>query len=158
MPTVLGAAGGGRFTPSTPTVTHHTATGQFIITNYDSLLGYNISVNSGTYSLSNNIITLSNADSTATIFAVSPKGIQSITNAVAIRKSYTYYSVHVNRTECGPGPNCSSSACGESGWGEHWDTSPEGWSINPHCSKTLWYKNSTPNGYSDSYGEWWYAA
>lgn len=158
MVAILGSAGGGRFTPDKPTVTHHTAKGQFVISNYDSSLTYNISVTAGTVTRSGNIITLSNANAIATISSVSPKGASSSGNATAEVKAYTYYTVHYNRAQCGPGPNCSAAACGESGWGEHWDTSPEGWSINPHCSKNESFKNSTPSGYTDSYGEWWKVA
>lgn len=145
------AAGGMGFVPSKPTLTHAASTGQFTITNYDAALTYVLSATAGTPTRSGPTLSLSNANSIGTVKARGPKGLTDSAGGTAERKAYTYYSVHENVGECGPGPDCSCHP----GYGPHWDTDPQLGSVNPHCSRDVSYKNSTPSGYTDSYSEWW---
>jgi hypothetical protein len=148
--------------PAKPTLTHHTTTGQFRITNYDSTLIYNLSVTSGTATRSADIITLSNANSICIVTAKLTKGVNNSPSATAERKAYTFYVESVNSYQhdwinatpgaCegylnyGTGPNGASGyACLDTGYNcQHTDI------INR--------KNSTPSGYTDSYNEWWKVA
>ena len=86
---VAAAAGAGRTPPAKLTLTHYTATGQFQITNYSSLLTYTLSVTAGTATRSTDIITMSNPDSVCTVTARGPKSLSDSAAATAERKTYT---------------------------------------------------------------------
>jgi hypothetical protein len=157
VPIITAAATGGRFVPNKAQL-QHTGTGTFRITNYDPNFSYSLSVDSGSISRSGDTISLSATTSNATVIASSPKGGVASAGTCG-RKPYSYtadtrWTAHQNAAECGPGPDCSCLP----GWGPHWDTSPEGWSINAHCSRDI-YGGSAPAlinepGYSNNHGEW----
>lgn len=152
MVAILGSAGGGKFTPDKPVITHHTTKGQFIITNYDPSYTYTITVNTGTVTRSTDILTLSNENSIATVFCTSPRGIAS-SNATAERKKYTATqgAADVSYVHAPPAhgvsiPNVIGGRwlyCAEFPW--------------PECGhqEGPMIKASTPSGYTDSYSEWW---
>lgn len=142
------AASGGRFVPDKPSLTHGTATGKFTIQNYDASFTYTLS----TGSRSGNTITLATSGTVVcTVTAKSLKGTVNSSAGSAERRDRSGYNVHENRSECGPGPECSCHP----GFGAHWDTDPQLGSVNPHCSRDTWYWNSPPSGFTDSYSEWW---
>lgn len=155
---VAAAAAGGRFTPPQPTLTH-SGNGVFVISPYDSRLDYTLS--NGSAQRSGNQVTLPSSSMSTDIVAVNPKGRIESTPRFLERKPFAYtpdtrYTVHENRGECGPGPDCSCHP----GWGPHWDTNNLGQSVNAHCSRDVQYGSApqliseTGNGYTSSNGEW----
>lgn len=156
-------AAGGRVVPSKPTLNHHTTTGQFVITDYNSSYTYSASVTAGTITwVSASVISLSNANSIATITARLPKSISNSSPATAERKAYTY-SMSITNSYQHDWINGTPGACeGYSNWG----TGPAGASgyacldtgYNCQHSDAINVKNSTPSGYTDSYNEWWKVA
>jgi hypothetical protein len=87
------AASSGRYVNAKPAITYNT-TGVFNITNNDATANYSSfsSVTSGTLSFgsNNSTVTLSGADSVATITNRSAKGVTSAPTALAERKTFTY--------------------------------------------------------------------
>lgn len=159
VPIITAAATGGRFDP-TKVQLQHSGAGRFTILNYDPNLTYSLSVNSGSITRSGNLVTLSAGTSNGSVVASSPKGGIGPAGTCG-RKQYSFtpdtrWTAHENRAECGPGPDCSCHP----GWGPHWDTSPEGWSVNAHCSRDVSYGSApqliseTGNGYANNHGEW----
>ena len=151
---IAGSSSGGRFTPEKPILAHGTQTGDFIISNYDPSLIYNISVNSGTITRNGSVISLSNSDCICTIYASPPKGIILSSPATAERKSYTYSSGQncVNNCQPNGGPSGPNSCwCGS--------LNPQGDLCCGGCygqtCSSFNIKNATPSGYTDSYNEWW---
>ena len=127
------AAGGGRFTPSTPTMSY-TGTGTFSITNYDPNLTYNITVNTGTATRTGSTITLNNATMEATITASPPKGGVNSGSVLIGRAAYQYVT------------QCSTCASGS-------PDIPGFWILQPYtcCSTVL---ASAPSGYVNGSSEW----
>lgn len=151
---VSAAAGAGRFVPDKPELNHHTTSGQFIITNYDSRLTYVIS--SGTRS--NDIITLGTSGTVSCdVLAYSPKGVVGSSTANCERRSYTYYTYQCGTTpgNCSYLPNCAD--CGGCAGCTNCANPSGGLCIfctggDPiYCTA----KNATPAGFTDSYNEWW---
>lgn len=146
----------GRAVADKPILDHHTATGQFVITNYDANLTYNTSVNSGSVSfISASVISLSSADSICTITARLPKSISNSASATAERKTYTTTPTNVDVSyihglpqhgviNYGGAPGTRWTYCLEAPYGGEC----------PHQEGTN-IKNATPSGYTDSYNEWW---
>lgn len=97
MPIIAGiggaAAGGGRYVNPKPTVTYN-STGVFNITNNDATANYSgvSTVNSGglTFSPTNSTVSLSSANSIATIQNRSIKGVTNSPSTLAERKSFTF--------------------------------------------------------------------
>lgn len=87
------AAGGGRYTNPKPTITYNSA-GVFNITNADSTANYSSysSVTAGSLSFGsgNGTVTLSNANSVATVQNRSVKGLTNSPSTLAERKSFSY--------------------------------------------------------------------
>lgn len=87
------AASGGRYINPKPTVTYN-STGIFNITNNDSTANYSsyssVTAGSLTFSPTNNTVTLSNANSIATVGNRSVKGVTTSPTTLAERKSFTY--------------------------------------------------------------------
>lgn len=153
------AAGGGRFIPIKPVISH-TSYGNFLIVNYDSNINYSITVNSGNSSRVNNNISLSSTDVTATIIASSAKGGVS-QSTLFERKSYTYY--YTQSQSCTPNCRIAYQLPG-GGYSCQGDGSPGadgsiccGGSAGSTCTTVTNgpYKNSTPVGYTDDNSEWW---
>lgn len=133
MTNVLGSAGGGKFTPAKPVLTYNSK-GKFNIVGYESSYTYTLSVTAGTATRSGSVVTLSNADSTCTVIAVSPRGLSS-TSSTFQRKSptYTYY----NCVYKDPG-----SMCNPGQWrGDY------GWTV-ACCDVSSNYPSSPPSGFS----------
>jgi hypothetical protein len=84
----------GRYVNSAPTITYNAFPGIFNITNADSTANYSSysTVTAGTLSFgpSNSTVTLSNADTTATVTNRSAKGVTSAPSTLAERKSFSY--------------------------------------------------------------------
>jgi hypothetical protein len=100
------SSSGGRIVNPKPTMTYNT-TGIFNITNVDATANYSSwsSVTSGTLTFSSPVstVTLSAADSIATIGNRSVKGVATSPTTLAERKSFTYTYVAV--------PNPATGAC-----------------------------------------------
>lgn len=150
--------------PSTPAFTY-VSTGKFQIAGYTPSHTYAFTLVTGTGAATLNtatgVVTLSSTDARFSVTAKSVRQITSAASGYVERKAYTWtadtrYTVHQNTSECGPGPDCSCHP----GWGPHWDTSPEGWSINAHCSRDVEYGSApalidqTGSGYINGVNEW----
>mgnify|MGYP006283942623 CR=1 FL=1 len=89
-----GSASSGRYVNPKPTITYNAFPGVFNITNADATANYsaNSSVTGGSLSFAsgNASVTLSNADTTATIANKSAKGVTASPSTLAERKSFTY--------------------------------------------------------------------
>ena len=150
------AAGGGRAIAVKPTLTHHTSTGQFRITNYDAAFTYNLSVNAGTATRSSDIITLSAADSVCTVTARLPKSVSDSTAATAERKEYdaTQGAADVSFIHAPPEHGISIPNVIGARWLYCTQFAPPLEGECGHQEGTM-VKAGTPAGYTDSYGEWW---
>lgn len=159
--------------PAAPIMDHHTATGQFIITNYNSSLVYTATLvsGSGTASLntSTGVYTLSGANSRFSVTAAYGAGATQSTADFMERKAYTYTPVTTCTDNCAsayfwpagncPGPNCCNAFNNCWGGGVDGNCAADGTiccggSRGQTCTTTN-VKNATPAGYTDSYGEWW---
>lgn len=84
---------GGRYVNPKPTITYNTA-GVFNITNADSVANYSsvstVTTGSLTFGSGNSTVSLSNANSVATVQNRSVKGVTSSPSTLAERKSFTY--------------------------------------------------------------------
>lgn len=93
--TSIGAAStsGGRYINPKPTITYN-STGVFNITNADSVANYSsvstVTAGALTFGSGNATVTLSNANSIATVQNRSVKGVTNSPSALAERKSFTY--------------------------------------------------------------------
>lgn len=144
------AAAGGRVSSTKPTITHHTNTGQFVISDYDASFQYVVTVSNGTVSRSGNIITVGDATATASIYYINGKVVSAVTTAA--RAPYTY---HQEYGQTGweywwPPPYDGAESCGTWSNGDPWCRRPTyGWNT---------IKDAPPSGYTDSYGEYWKVA
>lgn len=158
MPSLVGFAGAasaGRVVPAKPTLTHHTITGQFQITNYDANLTYNLSVTAGTATRSGDIITLSNANSVCTVTARRPKSVSDSAAATCERKAITqsYNTPNGGGEGVGYYFTTNGDSCAPPVWVFE-DLSGNG--SGPFiCRKYELGDDPTPSGYTKSYGEWW---
>lgn len=98
--TIAGAAGG-RVAATKPTLAYN-AVGQFRITNYNPSLTYTITCTVGTASRSDDIVTMTNTNSIATITSSSPKSVAASAPSTYERKAYSYYFTQGYR--CCPSP------------------------------------------------------
>lgn len=131
------AAAGGRFIPSVPTLSY-TTTGTFSITNYDSSLIYNITVNTGTATRTGSTITLNNATMEATITASPPKGGVQSASVIIGRSAYQYTTTTV----------CSTCASGS-------PDIPGFWILQPYtCCSNVTTLVPAPANYVDGTNEW----
>lgn len=154
---IAAPSGAGRVSPAKPTLTHYTTTGQFQITNYDANLTYTLSVTAGTATRSDDIITMSNANSICTVTATGPKSLEASTAATAERKAYTYsFNVtggyYHNTPADGYAPNFGQGPDGSSTYFcQQVGSDPNGCYHEQGTNQ----KAATPSGYTDSYNEWW---
>lgn len=146
-------AGGGRVVPAKPTLTHHTTTGQFRITNYDASLTYTLSVTAGTATRSGDIITMSNANSVCTVTARLPKSVSSSAAATAERKAYTAVQGGADVSYIHGLPADGVNIPGTIG--ARWLYCTEGQPGEAQHQEGPMVKGSLPSGYTDSYSEWW---
>ncbi len=164
--------------PDAPIMNHHTSTGQFIITNYNSSLVYTATLvtGSGTATLNTGtgVFTLSSANARFSVTAGYASTAPQSSADFMERKSYIYTNDPICSDNCASAynypdpnnncyqqghPNCcnSSNSC----WGSGVDgncaadgTICCGGSRGQTCNNN-YVKNATPSGYTDSYGEWW---
>lgn len=159
-------AGGGRITPATPTLSYAgsgtTDNGKFTITNYDA--SYTYTVSGGT--LSGSTLTVTSATGSATISAITPKGLSSSASRTAYRHAADQTSVAF--TQCyNPCGNCRTdvnphtwscgcgSGCNDAGGGQWGDCICRGpgysyWN-NYGTSGYTW----SGSNYTNGSGEWW---
>lgn len=150
-------AAAGRFQPENPTIIHGPSTGQFVISNYNAQYQYQIS----TGTRSGNTISLDTSQIVSTnVTAASPKGGPPYSGSSFIeRRPYTYSwgktgeepgsgecSYLPNCADCGNCPQCANCGAGSGG-------------LCIYCPGPVptygWIKDSTPPGFTDSFGEWW---
>jgi hypothetical protein len=116
------AAGGGRYINVKPTMTYNTYPGVFNITNADSTANYSSfsSVNTGSLSFGsgNSTVTLSNANSVATVLNRSVKGVTSSPSTLAERKQFSY--TYVTAPPPATGTCYNYSAPGGTRYGGYW--------------------------------------
>lgn len=139
-----------------PTFTQ-SAAGSFTISNYNSLYTYTATVTAGTVTISGSSVTLSNANSVATVNVSYARAVPATPGTVE-RKAYTYTTPEYDQSY-NPNGDLNTNVNPNS-W-----TCPPGWTagggawgvgicrIYPGTT----YKDSTPSGYTDSNGEWWKA-
>lgn len=165
--TTLGSA------PSAPIMDHHTATGQFIITNYNASLVYTATNISGggtaTLNTTTGVYTVSSATSRWSVSAAYAVGAPQSAVDYMERKAYTYSYVQTGCSPncrgiccgCGPTVNCSNccpqlggcGCCGDGSCGADGCICCGG---SAGCTPTYGnVKDATPSGYNDSYSEWW---
>jgi hypothetical protein len=141
-----GAASSGRYVNVKPTITYNT-TGVFNITNNDSTANYSSysSVTAGTLSFgaNNATVTLSSADSTATVINRSAKGVTSSPSTLAERKSFSYTYVSAPPPATGTCYNYSSPG------GTRYGTTWMAFYGSPYT-----YLNPAP-GYTQAPSEWY---
>lgn len=145
--------------PAAPVMDHHTATGQFIITNYDSSLVYTATLVSGTGSATLNtstgVYTLSGANSRFSVTAGYAASAPQSDADFMERKAYTCTTTF-NYYEH-PYINATPGACHGAGAGVcpgSWTVCTDSGGFCGHNDLTA-TKNATPSGYTDSYNEWW---
>lgn len=150
MPIIAGiggaAAGGGRYVNPKPTITYN-STGVFNITNNDATANYSgvSSVTAGglTFSPTNSTVSLSNANSVATIQNRSIKGVTNSPSTLAERKSFTYTYVVTPPPATGTCYNYSAPG------GTRYGTSWMAFYGSPYT-----YLNPAP-GYTKAPSEWY---
>lgn len=159
--------------PAAPIMNHHTSTGQFVITNYNSTLAYTATLvsGSGTASLntSTGVYTLSATPArfsiTAGYAAAAPQSAQAFMD----RRPYTFTNVTTctdncraiccncfngaSCSGCGPCPG-ANNGCDGDGYCASDGCICCGGSVGQTCTTTS-VKNATPAGYTDSFNEWW---
>jgi hypothetical protein len=136
-----------------PTVTHHTVTGQFRITNYLSTNTYTVG---GSATRSTDIITVTSSNGTGNVTSKAPgKSLVASSATTCERKAYTCAQNFSNSTQH-DWINATPGAC-------HGDTAPCPGS-GVYCTDTTYNcqhadltrtKDGLPSGYTDSYSEWW---
>lgn len=132
-------AGGGRYTPTQPTLDHGATRGTYKILNYTANDQYAVSLGSRV----TDTVTLSGAGTeTSTVTATPPKGGVAGTSKSFERRDYTYY---YGVTGSNPGGPCDYlPGCG----GLCIYCAPG----NPNYGP---FQNAAPPGFTDSYSEWW---
>lgn len=131
---VAAAAAGGRgIVPVKPTATH-TGTGQFTLgAEYSGDNVYTVTASAGTATRSGNVVSLSNANSVATITAKSAKGVTGSSSLSVERRAITFTTVVLDSYETFTGcpPNYNFSDFGAQGtfcilYGSNEDSPPAG--------------------------------
>jgi len=161
--------------PAAPIMDHHTTIGQFVVTNYDSNLAYTPTFisGSGTATLIDSVNGVFSLSSTDARFSISSGYSQaSPQSAVGYmeRKKYTTHPEPVYVDNCAPayswpsgncpGPNCCNAYNNCWGGGVDGNCGADGTICcgGSRGQSIVGYndvKNGTPEGYTDSYGEWW---
>lgn len=140
------AAGGGRYINPKPTITYN-STGVFNITNADSTANYSsyssVTAGSLTFGSGNGTVTLSNANSVATVQNRSVKGLTNSPSTLAERKSFTYTYVVTPPPATGTCYNYSSPG------GTRYGTTWMAFYGSPYT-----YLNPAP-GYTQAPSEWY---
>jgi hypothetical protein len=136
--TIGATSGAGRYTPNKPSISHGASKSVFVIDNYVAAESYSLSQGSRT----DNTISLATSGTvSSTVSSIAPKPGSSSPTTVIDRMDYTY-TTYISGY--GPGPCNYLPGCGY---------------ICIYCSpgppQYTTYQNSTPSGYTDSYGEWW---
>jgi hypothetical protein len=167
-------AGGGRVALDKPTLSH-TNTGQFTIGNYNASYLYSASVTAGTATVAGSVLTMSNANSVATLYATYGKATS--TSILAERKSITYNQPVNNPYPCGTHQcNCTTGwgSCGCGTCGGYPAPNAQSWGQCGCPGDMCWYNSTTtcstctsycdswsntgedpvPSGYAKTYGEW----
>jgi len=146
--------------PAAPIMDHYTATGQFVITNYDSSLVYTTALvgGSGTATLntSNGVYTLSSTTARFSISAgysaSSPQSAVDFMERTPYTATQGYPDVSYIHAPPAHGINIPNVI------GARWlyctQFAPPLEQECGHQEGTM-VKASTPAGYTDSYGEWW---
>lgn len=150
MPNANSASGttasSGRYINVKPTITYNT-TGIFNITNADSTASYSsvstVTAGSLTFGPANATVTLSNANSIATVQNISAKGVTNSPSALAERKSFTYTYVVTPPPATGTCYNYSSPG------GTRYGTTWMAFYGSPYT-----YLNPAP-GYTQAPSEWY---
>lgn len=140
------ASGGGRYVNPKPTITYN-STGVFNITNNDSTANYSgfstVTAGGLTFGTNNSTVSLSNANSVATIVNRSVKGLTSSPSTLAERKSFTFTYVVAPPPATGTCYNYSSPG------GTRYGTTWMAFYGSPYT-----YLNPAP-GYTQAPSEWY---
>lgn len=142
-----GAASSGRYVNVKPTITYNAYPGIFNITNNDATANYSSysTVTGGTLSFgaSNATVTLSTADTTATILNRSAKGVVSSPSTLAERKSFSY--TYVSAPPPATGTCYNYAGAGGTRYGTTWMA---------FYGSPYTYLNPAP-GYTQAPSEWY---
>lgn len=141
------AAGGGRYINPKPTITYNSSPGIFNITNADATAIYSsyssVTAGSLTFAPANATVTLSNANSIATIANRSVKGLTDSPSTLAERKSFSY--TYVSAPPPATGPCFNYQPAGGTRYGGTWMA---------FYGSPYTYLNPAP-GYTQAPSEWY---
>lgn len=165
-------AGGGRFTPSAPTLSYAGSglsnNGIFTILNYNSTYIYTVT---GSGYISGNTLIVSSSTASASIVAKSPKGLSNSSSITAFRQAPTQGSYYVQtapyechgcpatlpNTCCAPGPcGCGTyHTAGAFPYNGFWACCDQGYYVYYYNSFTSSGYTWGGNDYTNGQGEWW---
>jgi hypothetical protein len=141
------SASSGRYVNVKPVVTYNSSPGIFNITNNDATANYSsvstVTAGSLSFGANNATVTLSNADSVATVTNRSAKGVTSAPSTLAERKSFTY--TYVVAPPPATGPCFNYSPAGGTRYGGTWMA---------FYGSPYTYLNGAP-GYTQAPSEWY---
>lgn len=145
---ISGSSGSGRYVNPKPSITYNTSPGVFNINNADATANYssNSSVNTGSLSFGsgNSTVTLSAADSIATVTNKSVKGVSNAPQTIVERKTKTYTPVTAPPPNCCP-PCYNYQPAGGTRYGDTWMA---------FYGSPYTYLNPAP-GYVEAPNEWY---